>query len=77
MIVVTGGSKGIGRAIIEKFASEGYSIATCSRNAADLAELKATLEGKFQVGVYTQVADLFCFRRLCKKYWFTCRSACK
>ena len=58
MIVVTGGTKGIGRAIIEKFASEGYSIATCSRNEQDLADLKKEIENRFDVGVYTQVADL-------------------
>ncbi|MGB0525289.1 MAG: SDR family NAD(P)-dependent oxidoreductase [Flammeovirgaceae bacterium] len=58
MIVVTGGTKGIGRAIIEKFALEGYSIVTCSRKANDLADLKVSLEAKYDVGVYTQVADL-------------------
>lgn len=58
MIVVTGGTKGIGRAIIEKFASEGFSIATCSRKAADLAALKKEIEQQYKVAVYTQVADL-------------------
>ena len=58
MIVVTGGTKGIGKAIIEKFASEGYSIATCSRNEQDLADLKKEIENRFDVGVHTQVADL-------------------
>ncbi|MEP7320836.1 MAG: SDR family oxidoreductase [Saprospiraceae bacterium] len=39
-IVITGGSKGIGRALIEKFISEGYDVATCSRNAQDLNSLQ-------------------------------------
>ncbi|WP_422361599.1 SDR family oxidoreductase [Reichenbachiella sp.] len=38
-IVVSGGTKGIGRAIIKKFASEGYDVVTCARNQGDLNEL--------------------------------------
>ena len=30
-IVVTGGTKGIGRAIVDKFASEGFTVITCAR----------------------------------------------
>jgi short-subunit dehydrogenase len=30
--VITGATKGIGRAITEKFASEGFNIAICARN---------------------------------------------
>lgn len=40
LAVVTGGTKGIGKAIIESFAAEGYSIATCSRTESDLKNLK-------------------------------------
>jgi len=40
LIVVTGGTKGIGRAIVHKFACEGWSVATCSRNEDDLLALK-------------------------------------
>ncbi|MES2730380.1 MAG: SDR family NAD(P)-dependent oxidoreductase [Bacteroidota bacterium] len=58
-IVVSGGTKGIGRAIIEKFASEGFSVATCARNKADLDELKQAIEKKHQgCQVHVQVADL-------------------
>ncbi|MFN3802712.1 SDR family oxidoreductase [Belliella pelovolcani] len=39
-ILVTGGTKGIGRAIIEKFASEGFEVSTCARNESDLEALK-------------------------------------
>ena len=38
-IVVTGASKGIGRAIVLKFAAEGFTIAACARNEADLKKL--------------------------------------
>lgn len=39
-IIVTGGTKGIGRAIIERFAKEGFDISTCARNETDLKDLQ-------------------------------------
>jgi short-subunit dehydrogenase len=39
-IVITGGSKGIGRAIALKFAADGFAVAVCARNPADLKKLK-------------------------------------
>lgn len=44
LIVVTGGSQGIGRAIISKFAAEGFDAVTCARHAADLEVLKIQIE---------------------------------
>jgi short-subunit dehydrogenase len=46
-ILVTGGTKGIGRAIIEKFAADGFHIITCARHEADLEALKLEIERKF------------------------------
>jgi short-subunit dehydrogenase len=46
-ILVTGGTKGIGRAIIEKFAADGFHIITCSRNDKDLRKLKLEIEEKY------------------------------
>lgn len=46
-ILVTGGTKGIGRAIIERFASEGFDIFTCSRNEKDLSDLERDFYTKF------------------------------
>lgn len=58
-ILVTGGTKGIGRAIIERFALEGFDIYTCARNSDDLLALKKSLEGKHpHIEVLASVADL-------------------
>lgn len=43
-IVVTGASKGIGRAIALQFAKHGFNVAVCARNQADLDNLKAELQ---------------------------------
>lgn len=39
--LVTGASRGIGRAIVARFASEGCRVVACARGAAGLAELQA------------------------------------
>ncbi|BDD08939.1 oxidoreductase [Fulvitalea axinellae] len=59
MIVVTGGTKGIGKAIIERFVREGYAAATCSRNLEDLESLKKELGDKYpEAEIYAFRADL-------------------
>lgn len=42
-VILTGGSRGIGRATVELFAEEGADIAFCSRNPDQVAEAKASL----------------------------------
>ncbi len=43
-IVITGATKGIGRAIAEKFAQPNTTLFVCARNYKDLKDLKADLE---------------------------------
>jgi short-subunit dehydrogenase len=40
LLVVTGGSKGIGREIIKKFVSQGFEAITCSRGKAEFKDIK-------------------------------------
>ncbi len=42
-IVITGGTKGIGKAIVLKFAENGFNIFTCARNQVDIDKLKLEL----------------------------------
>ncbi|MCX6199116.1 MAG: SDR family NAD(P)-dependent oxidoreductase [Bacteroidetes bacterium] len=42
-IVITGATKGIGRAIAEKFGSEGWDLAVCARSQRDLDEMNSSL----------------------------------
>lgn len=58
-ILVTGGTKGIGRAVVERFAREGFDIFTCARNEQDLASLRTHLEETYPgIQVLAMVADL-------------------
>ena len=38
-IIISGGTKGIGRAVVLKYLSEGYQVITCSRNQGNLDQL--------------------------------------
>jgi 3-oxoacyl-[acyl-carrier protein] reductase len=44
--LVTGGSKGIGRAIAETFAAEGADVSICARNAEEVTSTVAALKKK-------------------------------
>jgi len=44
--VITGGSKGIGRAIADGFAAEGADVALCARNEKDVTAAVTALKGK-------------------------------
>ena len=59
LIVVTGGSKGIGRAVVSHFLRAGFPVATCARSAADLATLNTALRAEIPgAQLHTLPADL-------------------
>ena len=43
--LVTGGTRGIGRAIVEAFVAEGANVAFCARDSAEIAATEAALAG--------------------------------
>lgn len=55
--VVTGASRGIGRAIAELFADEGANVAICARNPEQVAEAVKALEAK-GVKAFGQALDI-------------------
>ncbi|MBV7528619.1 SDR family oxidoreductase [Chitinophaga sp. sic0106] len=44
--VITGASKGIGRAVAERLAKEGFNVAICARHSAALADAKAGIQAQ-------------------------------
>ncbi|HMV10627.1 MAG TPA: SDR family NAD(P)-dependent oxidoreductase [Cyclobacteriaceae bacterium] len=59
LIVVTGATKGIGRAIAERFAQEDFDVVICARKSDELEKLKADFGAKYPSSkVYVQAADM-------------------
>jgi 3-oxoacyl-[acyl-carrier protein] reductase len=56
--VVTGGSKGIGRATVELFAKEGATIAMCARTKTTLDQVADELREKYGAQVLPVVTDI-------------------
>jgi len=57
--LVTGGTKGIGRAIVDAFVAEGANVAFCARNADEVAATEAAFadSGSKVVGTVMNVRD--------------------
>ena len=54
-IIISGGSQGIGKALVKKFLENGFQVFTCARNAEKLESLKRELKHPL---LHTFVADL-------------------
>jgi 3-oxoacyl-[acyl-carrier protein] reductase len=57
--LVTGGTKGIGRAVVEALVAEGVAVAFCARTEVDVKQAEAALveSGALAVGTALDVAD--------------------
>jgi short-subunit dehydrogenase len=55
IIVITGGTDGIGKALVAGFLNRGATVATCSRTIEKLSDLKNEFAGK---PLFTMVADV-------------------
>jgi len=57
-ILITGATKGIGKAIAFKMASRGYNLSLCARNIDELKTLKTEIHQHFpSLKIYIQAAD--------------------
>lgn len=77
-VVITGASKGLGKAIAEKFAADGNTLIVCSRNEVQLYKMVEELLTKFPKCVIKAMpADLsnkneiLSFAEFCSKYGTT------
>ncbi len=57
-VLITGGSKGIGRAVAQVLAEEGCDLVLCARDKSALDEVANTIRAKHQVNVTVIAADL-------------------
>jgi len=56
--IITGATKGIGRAVAELFAKNGFNIAVCARTQADVLALKTSFEETYAIQVIAKVVDM-------------------
>ena len=54
-VVISGGSQGIGKALVKKFLAENFTVFTCSRNQAKLDALRTEMGSEH---LHTVAADL-------------------
>lgn len=56
--IITGATKGIGKAIAELLAQNGFNIAICARTKTDVDALKKRLEEQYNIQVLAQAVDM-------------------
>ena len=56
--IITGGSRGIGRAIAEHFAQEGCNLILASRTKSELAKTAEAIKKKFSVNIRSYQTDI-------------------
>ena len=74
-VLITGATKGIGRAVTEEFASHGAAVAICARNGKELDEFAGHLKAVYGIEVLQKVCDVsnkesvHAFAGHVKKHW--------
>jgi short-subunit dehydrogenase len=58
LMVISGGTKGIGRALVEKFSSQSFDVAASARNLPDLEQLKLEIEARYKNNIYITSGDM-------------------
>jgi short-subunit dehydrogenase len=58
-VVITGASKGLGKAFAKQFAANGHALFVCARNGQQLNETAAEIKSQFPAcTIYTKVVDM-------------------
>ncbi|MEL6124132.1 MAG: SDR family oxidoreductase [Bacteroidota bacterium] len=58
-VIITGGTKGLGRAIADSLASQGANLAICARSQANLDDMASTLQASYpEQTIYTHRCDV-------------------
>lgn len=59
LAVITGGTKGIGKATVEKFLKEGFDVVTCARNQQNLTDVMGEMKAAYpEAKFWAEQADL-------------------
>ena len=58
VVLITGGSEGIGKAFAEYFAKNGYDLVLTARNMPKLMDVKTDLENRYEISVSVIAEDL-------------------
>ncbi|WP_428655239.1 SDR family oxidoreductase [Runella sp.] len=59
LVIVSSGTKGIGRAVVERFMAGGFDVVTCARTESDLRELQYSFREKYPTAkLFVKAADM-------------------
>ncbi|MEZ4900536.1 MAG: SDR family oxidoreductase [Spirosomataceae bacterium] len=59
IVIITGGTKGIGKAAVERFMASGHDVVTCARNEAELLTLQSFFQTAYSPNkLYVKVVNM-------------------